>query len=273
MDALEPADVAIVIPCFNQAQFLSGAIESALAQTLPPREIIVVDDGSSQDIDAVTRAHPAVRLIRQDNRGLAGARNTGFRAATAEKVIFLDSDDRLLPEAIAAGLDCIARNPRAAFVYGAHRIVRGEQKARTYFPVSTRRDFIRCNWVGMIATVLFDRARLGDIGGFDESLGMCEDWDAYLRLSRAFPFASHDRLVADYIRHSSNASNDLHRLWKWIEVVRAKERDRGLDAEDEVAWREGEAVWESLVGRDPAKARLVDRAACGLVRLLRPSSP
>jgi glycosyltransferase involved in cell wall biosynthesis len=273
MDAPEPADVAIVIPCFNQAQFLSGAIDSVLAQSLPPREIIAVDDGSSEDVGAVIRAYPAVHLIRQDNRGLAAARNTGLRAATSEKVIFLDSDDRLLPEAIAAGLDCFACNPGAAFVYGAHRIVRGEEKARTYFPVSTHRDFIRCNWVGMIATVVFDRAKLSDIGGFDEGLGMCEDWDAYLRLSRAFPFASHDRLVADYVRHSSNASNDLHRLWKWIEVVRANEWDRGLDAGDEAAWREGEGVWESLVGRNPGKARLVDRAASRLVRLLRPSSP
>jgi glycosyltransferase involved in cell wall biosynthesis len=272
MDAPEPAEVAIVIPSFNQARFLSGAIESAVAQTLLPREIIVVDDGSSENVGAVIRAHPSVRLIRQDNRGLAGARNAGLRAATTEKVIFLDSDDRLLPEAIAAGLDCFAKNPRAAFVYGAHRIVRGEEKAPTYFPVSTHRAFIRCNWVGMVATVLFDRASLGGIGGFDERLGMCEDWDVYLRLSRAFPFASHDRLVADYLKHSSNASNDLHRLWKWIEVVRANEWDRGLDPEDEVAWHEGEAVWESLVGRNPAKARLVDRAASRLARLLRPSS-
>jgi hypothetical protein len=132
---------------------------------------------------------------------------------------------------------------------------------------------IRCNWVGMVATAMFDRAKLLEIGGFDESLGMCEDWDAYLRLSRVFAFASHDNLVADYVRHADNASNDLNRLWKWIEVVRAKERARGLSPEDEVAWYEGERVWESMLGPNPAKARFIGRAARRVARMLRRSSP
>jgi glycosyltransferase involved in cell wall biosynthesis len=265
--------VAVVIPCFNQKRFLAEAIESAVAQTSAASEVIVVDDGSEDDISEILASYDGVQPIRHENRGLAGARNTGLRAARSEKLIFLDADDWLLPEAIMAGLDCFGRNPDAAFVYGAHRVIRDREITETYHPVSSHRELIRCNWVGMVAAVMFDRAKLLDVGGFDEALGMCEDWDAYLRLSRVFPFAPHDRVVADYVRHADNASNDLRRLWKWIEVVRAKERARGLSPGDEVTWREGEEVWESMLGPNPAKTRLIDRAARRVVRVLRRSSP
>ena len=152
--------VAVVIPCFNHKRFLAGAIESALAQTVAPSEIIVVDDGSDEDLSSVTHSYPQVKLVRQDNRGLAGARNRGLKEATSDKIVFLDADDRLSPDAIGTGLDCFSQSPDAAFVYGAHNIVTGDTATRTYFPVASHRDFVRCNWVGMIAAVMFDRARL-----------------------------------------------------------------------------------------------------------------
>lgn len=269
MSAADGSNVAIVIPCFDQKRFLSAAIESVVAQTVPPREIVVVDDGSTEDLAPVVSAYPDMSLIRQENRGLAAARNSGLGAATSDKLIFLDSDDRLSRDAIATGLRCFEQSPDAAFVYGAHNIVTGDATTRTYFPVSSHRDLIRCNWVGMVGTVMFDRARLLEIGAFDESLGMCEDWDAYLRLSRRFPFAAHDHVVADYVKHEGNASNDLHRLWKWIEVVRARELERGLDSGDQLAWREGEAVWKRMLGPDPAKERLAGRAGRRVARTLR----
>jgi glycosyltransferase involved in cell wall biosynthesis len=263
--------VGVIIPCFNQKDFLAGAIESAMEQRPRPWEIIVVDDGSSDDLRQVVSNYPQIHFIQQDNRGLAGARNSGLKAASSDKLIFLDSDDRLLPGAIESGLACFRHAPDAGFVYGAHRIVRGSEYIRTYFPVSTYRDLLQCNWVGMIATAMFDRAKLLEIGGFDESLAMCEDWDAFLRLSQRFHFASHDHGVADYVKHDNNASNDLRRLWTWIEVVRAKAWDRGLEADDEAAWRKGEAVWQGMLGPDPARTGWIRRAARKLVGLLRNS--
>jgi glycosyltransferase involved in cell wall biosynthesis len=267
--ASQDLSVAVVIPCFNQKPFVLDAIDSVLRQTVVPTEIIVVDDGSSESIEGLVSRHAGVKLIRQENRGLAGARNRGLKEATSDRIVFLDADDRLLPDAIATGLECFGQSRGAAFVYGAHNVVTADTTRPTYFPVSSHRDLIRCNWVGMIGTAMFDRARLLEIGGFDESLGMCEDWDAYLRLSRKLPFASHDHVVADYVKHEGNASNDLHRLWKWIEVVRARELERGLDSGDELAWREGEAVWERMLGPDPAKERLVGRAVRKVARMLR----
>lgn len=258
--------VAIVIPCFNQEGFLAAAIESAVRQTIAPREIIVVDDGSSTDLSKVTSDYPAVALIRRSNGGLAAARNSGLRVASSDKIVFLDADDLLAPDAVRSGLECFRESPNAAFVYGAHRQVRGTSCSMTYWPVSTHQDLVRCNWVGMIGAVMFDRLALLEHGGFDESLGMCEDWDAYLRLSRHLSFATHAGVVADYVRHGSNASNDLPELWKWIEAVRAKEWERGLDAEGRLAWKDGERVWNAMLGPDPSRRPLIERAARKVAR-------
>jgi glycosyltransferase involved in cell wall biosynthesis len=269
MEAAAPADVSIVIPCFEQKRFLAQAIASAEAQRTPAREIIVVDDGSTEDLSDVTSTFPAVQLIRQANRGLAGARNSGLKAAKGEKIIFLDADDRLLSCAVEAGLDCFAKNPEAAFVYGAFRSVRGNSRERVFSAVSTHRDLIRCNWIGMIATVMFDREKVLEVGGFDESLGMVEDWDLYLRLSRQFPFASHRKTVADYVKHGGNASDDVAELMKWIEVVRAKEWDRGLGAEDRLAWQEGEEIWRSTFESNAIPSSLAARMGRRAAQMLR----
>ena len=231
--------VAIVIPCYQHARFLRGAIESALEQTMPAAEIIVVDDGSTDRPDVVAARYPTVKLIRQANRGLAAARNSGLRAATSDKLVFLDADDRLLSNAIDAGLQCFATQPDAAFVYGRYREVRRFRQAERFREAASRCDLVRCNSVGMIGTVVFDREKLLDSGGFEESLGMCEDWDLYLRLTRKHPFAVHPGVVAEYRRHGGNMSNDVKGLRKWIAVVRERELERGLRGDELKAWEDG----------------------------------
>jgi glycosyltransferase involved in cell wall biosynthesis len=249
--------VAIVIPCFNHKRFLGGAIESATRQTTAAAEIIVVDDGSTENISDVVSTFGAVELVRQENRGLAAARNAGLRASKADKIIFLDADDRLLPGAIAAGLSCFASHPDAAFVYGGFEEVRGQARTKAFCRVSEHTDLVRCNWIGMIATVMFDRQMLLGEGGFDESLGMTEDWDAYLRLSRRFPFAAHPTLVAEYVKHDSNMSNAMADLKHWIEVVRAKEWERGLDSKGQRAWHDGIELWRETLDRTPKPRKSV----------------
>src|SRR4051794_29900976 len=104
----DSATVAVIIPTFNHAHFLADAIGSVLAQTRAADEIIVVDDGSTDDPAAVVAEFREVRFIRQNNRGLSAARNTGLASCATRYVVFLDADDRLLPIALQAGLACIA---------------------------------------------------------------------------------------------------------------------------------------------------------------------
>src|ERR687898_3616338 len=103
--------VSVVIPCYNQARFLGEAIESVLAQSYPHFEVIVVDDGSTDNTSEVAASYAGVRYIRQENQGLAGARNAGIRRSRGSYLVFLDADDRLLADALEAGLASLEEHP------------------------------------------------------------------------------------------------------------------------------------------------------------------
>src|SRR4051812_38436284 len=107
--------VSIVIPCYNQAHFLPEAINSVRSQTYSHTEVIVVDDGSIDNASEVARAYPEVHCITQRNHGLSAARNTGLRNSKGSFLVFLDADDRLLPNAIEAGYASLKSHPECAF--------------------------------------------------------------------------------------------------------------------------------------------------------------
>ena len=130
--------VSVIIPCYNQGHFLGEAIRSTLDQTYPRVEIIVVDDGSDDRTPEVARSYSGVRYVRQDNQGVSAARNAGFTLSRGEYVVFLDSDDRLRPEAIAANLAILDRERDAALCFG--RTVRFHPDGKTN-PAA--------NWVGV----------------------------------------------------------------------------------------------------------------------------
>src|SRR5436309_2384320 len=100
--------VSVIIPCYNQGHFLADAIERALEQSYRPLEVIVVDDGSSDESSEVARRFEGVRLMRQPNRGLSAARNAGLAASAGDYLVFVDADDRLLRDALQAGVNGLA---------------------------------------------------------------------------------------------------------------------------------------------------------------------
>ena len=241
------ATVAVIIPTFNHASFLSDAIASVLAQTRQADEIIVVDDGSTDDPATVVAQFQKVRLIRQDNRGLAAARNTGLRSCTTSHVVFLDADDRLLPTALQAGLDCIADQPDSAFVYGGYRVTSEDgQPIARYRLIRIEGDahlaLIRGNQISMIATVLFRRDCLLAVNGFDEALRRCEDLDLYLRITQRYGIASHPAIIAEYRMHQQNMSNSYVEMLKTVlEVLDRHEARIAADPLTQAALRDGRA--------------------------------
>ena len=243
--------VAVVIPTYNHSRFLADAIASVERQTVPAAEIIVVDDGSTDHPEHVVAQFPGVRLIRQDNKGLAAARNTGLSAASSDKVIFLDADDLLAPDAIESGLACFSNHLDAGFVYGAHRMVNAEG-----VPISKVKfeeigpdpfvSFLKGNCIGMHATVLYDRQRLVACGGFNETLRRCEDYDLYLRLGLKHPVASHPTLVADYRWHGANMSSDILEMLNWVLRVHGAFAERARqDPTRSRAFDEGREIWRT----------------------------
>lgn len=260
-DANKRATVAVVIPTFNDAHFLSDALTSVLAQTHPVDQIVVVDDGSTEDPTPVVARFPGATLIRQNNRGLAGARNTGLRACTTDYVVFLDADDRLLPAALQAGLACMAERPDCAFVYGGYQDISEDSQPvgpLKLIRVGTNVHLALChgNQIGMIATVLFRRDCLLGVNGFDETLRRCEDYDLYLRIAQKRQIASHPTLVAEYRMHGQNMSKNCVAMLKTVlEVLDRHEARIVADPLATKALRTGRAH-----GRTFYASQLIDAA-------------
>ncbi|MEP9379961.1 glycosyltransferase [Aquabacter sp. CN5-332] len=205
--------VSVVIPCYNQGQFLREAIESVLAQTWRPLEVVVVDDGSVDCTPEVMALFPGITAIRQANGGLSAARNTGLNASRGAFVTFLDADDLLLPNALAAGMEALEKHPDWAFVWGGYRMVdsRGLALGEPSVPGVASRHYdllLSRNYIAMHATVLYRRDALDRFGGFDISLLSCEDYDLYLRIARESTIGFHPNVVACYRRHDSNMSRN-----------------------------------------------------------------
>lgn len=216
MRARAPA-VSVVIPCFAQAHLLPEAVESALAQEGASVEVVVVDDGSPDDVRAVATRYPGVRWVRQPNRGLSAARNTGLRESSGEYVTFLDADDRFLPGALAAGIECFARYPESAFVYGDFRYMSEDgaplrRRKRPPLDLDLYGGMLVRNHIEMFATVLFRRNILERHGAFDSSLRSAEDYELLLRIARSHPTSFHHELVAEYRRYDREGSS-LSRDW------------------------------------------------------------
>jgi dTDP-4-amino-4,6-dideoxygalactose transaminase/glycosyltransferase involved in cell wall biosynthesis len=205
--------VSVVIPCYNQAQYLGEAIASVLAQTHTRVEVIVVDDGATDHTAAVAAGFEGVRYLRQDNQGLAAARNAGLNASTGQYLIFLDADDRLLPHAFDLSLACLRRHPDCAFVYGHCTLISSDGSALfTPKQECVERDHYRALldhcYIWTPGTVMFRRAVFDMFGGFDISVSPAADYDLYLRVARRFPIACHGHVVAEYRQHGANMSSN-----------------------------------------------------------------
>jgi glycosyltransferase involved in cell wall biosynthesis len=241
--------ISIIITCFNHARYLPEAIESAVAQSYETTEIIVVDDGSTDHTSTVLRAYPSATYIYQENQGLAAARNTGWRACRGDFVVFLDADDRLLPDALSDGLSCLQANPECAFVSGHFRYIKADGSfLREFAPASVDRDhyraFLRGNYVAMHATVMYRRAVLEWAGGFNTSLDACEDYDLYLRIARQHPICCHATVVAEYRQHNANMSGDAGLMLRTaVEVLRSQQAYVDAEGSLRKAFRVGLRSW------------------------------
>lgn len=204
--------VTVVIPCFRQAHFLPEAIESVLAQDHAAVEVVVVDDGSPDNVAAVAGRYPGVKYLRRANGGLAAARNAGMREADGEFLLFLDADDRLLPGAIGRGLEELRADPEAMMAAGTWRLIGEEgeplpadppQQPPEAFPALLESCFISTP-----AAVLYRRELFGRIGRFDPAVSASADYDLYLRTAARFPVRLHSHTVAEYRRHGANMTRD-----------------------------------------------------------------
>ena len=175
--------VAVVIPCYNHGRYLAETVESVLAQTFEDLEVVVVDDGSTDDSAALAQAlcgqHPGrVRLLRQPNAGHpAVARNNGIRATRGEYVLCLDADDKLPPDWLGACVAALDARPDAGVAYTDQEDFGASERYHVVAEYDFRAQTHK-NWFGICS--LFRRAAWEAVGGWDPDIALSEDWDFWI---------------------------------------------------------------------------------------------
>lgn len=192
--------VSVICACYNMGRYVREAVDSVLAQDYPAVEVIVVDDGSTDDTPAALAVYadnPRVTVIRQANAGQTVAKNAGLRAARGSYVGFCDADNAWLPGKLARQLPLLRTHGpqnggRVAVVYGDVALIDGEGRPLPTPPVKRHSGritgpLLRDNFV-TFNTTLVPRAVVEEFGGFDESLRMGIDYDLWLRISVKYEF-------------------------------------------------------------------------------------
>lgn len=196
--------VSFVIPNYNHAQYLGDAIRSVLAQSYAGTEIVVVDDGSTDESRAVAEQFGArIRLLCQANAGLSAARNTGIQAATGDYIALLDADDLVEPLYTERLLAALAAAPQADGAYCGYRFVDQNNQPlprlerRVVAPELLYTALLNGNyWVP--ESLLIRRECYLAAGEFDPALRACEDWDVWLRFSRQYSLIGIDDVLVRY---------------------------------------------------------------------------
>lgn len=222
--------VTVVIPAYNYARFLSKAIDSVLRQECLPQEIIVVDDGSTDNTpDVAAQYGDRIRYIRKENGGLPAARNTGIKAARCGLIAFLDADDEWDPSFLRKILEQFGRlTPDYCLVASACRCVDKDGKPmdkKWIFPAFDREvtgEEILLQTRFSPSAVVARRQTIEDCGGFDETLRSSEDRDMWLRMSaRGKIFVLNDRLLM-LRKHADNMSRRADRMKENVRRVLVK---------------------------------------------------
>ncbi len=271
--------VSVIIPCYNHAHFLGEAISSVINQTYPHIEIIVVDDGSTDDTAQVAKAYPNIRYVWQKNLGLSRARNVGLSNSKGSYIIFLDADDSLFPDAVKIGLRALATRINCALAFGPFvnvGSIQGMQKLSRQTSYGYK-ELLQRNVIGNPGSALYRRWVFTEIGGFDEANGPAADYDLHLRVSHQFPILCHHQPVVKYRRHGANMSNNS-RVMLASTMMALKKQQRHVKGNQELqaAYDIGLQRWRNYYGEpiisnifeQLLKGHLIEAAldVCSLVR-------
>ncbi|EJJ26380.1 glycosyltransferase family 2 protein [Rhizobium sp. CF142] len=207
--------VSAVIPVKNRPTEIIRAVNSILAQTVVPQEIVIVDDGSTDSTPAVisqlAEEHPIIKpIFLSKSRGASGARNEGCRAASGDMLALLDSDDEWLPEKMELQLKLLSDDEKcpAAGCGMKYDYIDRPSVSRVPPRVITLEHLSQGNIFGSASVALIRKSSFMDIGGFDESLPNCEDWDLWFRLSQISSLLSTSEIM---VRYSYDGNDKLSR--------------------------------------------------------------
>ena len=208
--------MSVLIPTYNRAHVVTEAVDSVLGQSYADFELLVIDDGSTDDtIDRLAVYENRIHLYRQQNLGASAARNNGIRHARGQYIAFLDSDDLWLQNKLRAQMDLIARDSQVKICYTEEIWIRRgvrvnpKRKHRKYSGWILEKMLPLCivsPSSALIAREVFDR-----VGLFDESLPVCEDYDLWLRIGLHYPIVLIDRPLI--VKRGGHADQLSRKFW------------------------------------------------------------
>jgi glycosyltransferase involved in cell wall biosynthesis len=211
--------VSVVIPAYNAMTYLPKTLDSVLQQTFTDFELLIVNDGSTDEIASwfTTVKDDRVRLISQANQGLPGARNTGIKEAQGEYIAFLDADDLWAPTKLEQQVQCLDAKPEVGLVYAwtllidrhgnSTGTVTAAQAEGNVWEKLLLGDVVGSGSAAMVRRSCFDR-----VGLFDRELTSIEDCDMWVRIAADYPFAVIKEVLVYYRQHSASMSRDYDKM-------------------------------------------------------------
>jgi len=235
--------VSVIIPSYNCSALVPAAIESVLAQSMRDCEIIVVNDGSTDDTEQVLRPYAEdgrIRYIQQENRGLPGARNAGAQAADCKYLAFLDADDTIVPEALQVMTDATDAANAAWCIIDSFRIRQAGSKEG--LEVASSRPPEGDPLLGILRSqylcraMFYRRDDFFEVGAYDEAFRYMEDWDLYIRLfEMRKPFVYIDRPLYYYVWREGSIITRRREILAYSEEVCRQHHKRIADAGNSAA--------------------------------------
>jgi glycosyltransferase involved in cell wall biosynthesis len=227
--------VTVLIPTYNRACYVGHAIQSVLRQTFRNLELLVLDDGSTDDTETVVRAirDPRLRYVRCPHRGISATLNTGVREAQGRYIARLDSDDEWLPELLATETAVLDAQPDVGLVYG-----RAQAMDAAGHPLPFTRGYALRHPGDSFRSMLVDdstnisvvvrRSCFDQAGLFDETLMAHEDWDMWLRVARHYRFAFVDATLARFRVHDANLTAPVSAVYPHLLDTRPRVLDKAF---------------------------------------------
>ena len=225
--------VSVIIPTYNRKHTLKRAIQSVRIQSSPPFEIIVVDDGSNDGTkDWVKQEYPDIKYIYQKNSGVSSARNKGIKIARGDWIALLDSDDEWLPNKLNEQINKIKLNLDVKILHSNEIWIRNGVRVNQMKKHKKFGGYIFEKCLDMCrispSSVMLKKAIFDDIGNFDESLKICEDYDLWLRITSKYPVCFLDiPLIKKYGGHSDQLSKahdgiEFYRIQSLQKILESK---------------------------------------------------
>jgi glycosyltransferase involved in cell wall biosynthesis len=266
---VEPAKISVIIPAYNAARWLQGAIESALNQTMRPHEIIVIDDGSTDETPGIiARYGSAIQSLQQENSGVSAARNLGLKHATGDWIAFLDADDKWAPQKLEKAMAYAAKSPEVslfshdAFVIDETDKVVGIYNFAPPAEGDVARKLIQGNWI-ITSAVTLRASAARETGWFRDDLKKaagCEDWSYWIRVAMRHRIAHIREPLAFYRRLPGSATRFAldDTLEDSLRVIESTGSEIGISAEEKHRARAGayrQSAVRRLAASDPLAAR------------------